>query len=100
MLQHQHPPPIASPRRGWKPYASLGLAMLTCPCHLPLLLGALAGTALGVWMRQYALVVFLAMLGLFVGALWYGFSALDRRHAVAEPPAPRARVEDEPWAGR
>ena len=80
----QNIPPRPSPRRGWKPYAGLGLALLTCPCHLPLLLGALAGTALGGWLRQYTLVVFLALLGLFVLALLYGFGALDRRRAMAE----------------
>jgi len=79
----QNIPPRPSPRRGWKPYAGLGLALLTCPCHLPLLLGALAGTALGGWLRQYTLVVFLALLGLFVLALLYGFGALDRRRAMA-----------------
>jgi mercuric ion transport protein len=100
MPRHQHAPPDAAPRRTWKQSASLGLALLTCPCHLPLLLGALAGTALGAWMRQYALAVFLAMLGICVWALRYGCSALDRRHGVAEPPAPRARGDDRPWAGR
>jgi len=83
MPRHQHAPPGTAPRRTWKQSASLGLALLTCPCHLPLLLGALAGTALGGWLRQYTLVVFLALLGLFVLALLYGFGALDRRRAMA-----------------
>lgn len=100
MPRHQHPPPGAVRRRRWKQSASLGLALLTCPCHLPLLLGALAGTALGAWLRQYTLVVFLAMLGICVGALLYGCSAVQRRHAMAEPSAPRARVEDGLWSGR
>jgi hypothetical protein len=51
-------------------------------------------------MQQYALVVFLAMLGIFVGALLYGCSAVHRRHAMAEPSAPRERVEDGLWSGR
>jgi len=79
----QNIPPRPAPRRGWKRNASLGLALLTCPCHLPLLLGALAGTALGGWLSRYTLVVFLALLGLFVLALLYGFGALDRRLALA-----------------
>lgn len=88
---HQHPPPAASPRWSWKRYTSLGLAMLTCPCHLPLLLGALAGTALGGWLSQYTPAVFLAMLGVFIVALLYGLSASDRRRAGAETLPSHAR---------
>lgn len=49
----------------------LGLALLTCPCHLPLLLLVLAGTGLGALLAAHLglavavlTVVFLAALGL------------------------------------
>jgi mercuric ion transport protein len=63
----------------WKRYLSVGLAVLTCPCHLPLLLGVLAGTALGGWLSRYTWLVFPAMLGVFVLSLWYSVRAFNRR---------------------
>ena len=51
---------------------SLGLALVTCPCHVPILLGLLAGTVLGAWLRPYMLVAFLTMSGVFVLTLYYG----------------------------
>jgi mercuric ion transport protein len=69
---HMHTSTAASSPRGWKHYLSLGLALLTCPCHLPLLIIALAGTTFGAWLSQYTVVVSLAMIGIFVLALLYG----------------------------
>jgi mercuric ion transport protein len=62
----------------WKHYLSLALAVLTCPCHLPLLIAALAGTALGGWLSQYTFVVILGMTGIFMLAVLYSFRAFTR----------------------
>lgn len=62
----------------WKPYLSVGIAILACPCHLPLLLTALAGTALGGWLSQYTLVAVLGMTGIFMLAVLYSFRAFIR----------------------
>jgi mercuric ion transport protein len=67
----------------WKHSLSLGLAVFTCPCHLPLLVGVLVGTALGGWLSQHALVVTLGMAGIFLLALSYGVRALTRQKALA-----------------
>ncbi|MEE9146716.1 MAG: mercury resistance protein [Candidatus Tectomicrobia bacterium] len=49
----------------WKPYLSVGVALLTCPCHVPILVGALSGTVLGGWLSQYTLIVTLGMAGMY-----------------------------------
>jgi mercuric ion transport protein len=72
MSRHEQAPQDTVPQRDWKRVLSLGLAIVTCPCHVPILLGILAGTALGAWLRQYLLVAFLAMSGVFVLTLYYG----------------------------
>ena len=63
----------------WKQYLSVGVAMLTCPCHLPILVGALAGTTLGGWLSQYTLVVTLGMAGICLIAVLYSFRAVTRQ---------------------
>jgi mercuric ion transport protein len=63
----------------WKQYLSLGIAIFTCPCHLPLIVAALAGTALGGWLSQYTLVVTLGMAGIFMLAVLYSLRAFTRQ---------------------
>jgi mercuric ion transport protein len=72
MARHEQAPQDTGPQRDWQRVLSLGLAIVTCPCHIPILLGLLAGTVLGAWLRQYMLVAFLAMSGVFVLTLYYG----------------------------
>ena len=72
MSRHEQIPHGTVPQRDWKRVLSLGLAIATCPCHVPMFLGLLAGTVLGAWLQQYVLVAFLAMSGVFVLALYYG----------------------------
>ena len=68
----------------WKQYLSVGVAIITCPCHLPILVGALAGTMLGGWLSQHTLVVTLGMAGIFVLALLYSCRALPRRNTEVD----------------
>jgi mercuric ion transport protein len=77
MARHEHAPQDTSPQRDWKRVLRLGLAIVTCPCHVPVLVGLLAGTALGGWLQQHLLVAFLAMSGVFVLTLCHGL----QRHA-------------------
>lgn len=93
-------PSLASSRQGRKHYVSLGIAVLTCPCHLPLLLAAFAGTAVGGWLSQYTLVVALAMVGLFGLAPVYAFGAFNRHRGVSEASARREMKQDDfqQWA--
>jgi len=55
-----------------KGYLLLGLAFVTCPCHLPLLLAVLAGTGLAGALSQYFSVVFLVLTVIFVASLIFG----------------------------
>ncbi len=65
-------------RRSVKGYLLLGLAIVTCPCHLPLLLAVLAGTSVaGVLSQHFGLTV-LALTLIFVPALLLGLRALRR----------------------
>lgn len=59
-----------------KGYLLLGLAVLTCPCHLPILLAVLAGTALAGALSQYVGMAFVALTVIFVASLVLGLRAL------------------------
>lgn len=59
-----------------KGYLLLGLAFVTCPCHLPLLLAVLAGTGLAGALSQYFGVVFLVLTVIFVASLIFGLRAM------------------------
>ena len=68
----------------WKQYLSVGVAILTCPCHLPILVGVLAGTTLGGWLSHYTLVVALGMAGIFIFAVVYSFRAFTRQNDTVD----------------
>ncbi|MDV6366371.1 hypothetical protein [Bacillus cereus] len=53
------------------------VALITCPCHLFLLLPLFAGTALGSYFMEYKDVIFIVMGLLFVFALFKGWRILD-----------------------
>ena len=58
-------PPIPS----WRADTWGALAVLTCPCHLPLLAAVLAGTSVGAFVGDHWGVAALALAGLFVLAV-------------------------------
>lgn len=74
-------------RRPSRAYLLLGLAALTCPCHLPLLLVILAGTALAGALREHFALAFVVLAVVFVASLVFGLriwrQALDREEADA-----------------
>lgn len=52
-------------RRTWRAYAWGVLAVLTCPCHLPILVAVLAGTTAGAFIGEHWGITALALIGLF-----------------------------------
>lgn len=70
------PMPDAPSRKPLKAYLLLGLAAVTCPCHLPLVLAILAGTALAGSLSQYFGLAFLVFTVIFVPTLYLGLRAL------------------------
>jgi mercuric ion transport protein len=67
-------PPV--PR--WRAYTWGALAVLTCPCHLPLLAAVLAGTSLGAFVGDHWGVAALALTGLFFLFLMRALRAFRR----------------------
>jgi mercuric ion transport protein len=70
-----------------KRYFLFGLAFVTCPCHLPILLAVLAGTGLAGALSQYFGLAFLALSVVFVASLSLGMRSL--KEAERRPPALR-----------
>jgi mercuric ion transport protein len=60
-----------------KGYGLLAVALVLCPCHLPLLLALLGGTALGALLAAHLLPAGVLLGGVFVGALAVGSRALE-----------------------
>ncbi|GIX48427.1 MAG: hypothetical protein KatS3mg131_2638 [Candidatus Tectimicrobiota bacterium] len=89
-------PPIA--RRRWRATLSVVVALLTCPCHLPLWLALLAGTAAGGWLSHHLWLVLPAMGGLFAGALWVAARALAGGEAACCTAAPEQAEKGAPSA--
>ncbi len=58
-----------------KAYLLLGVAAVTCPCHLPLALALLGGTALAAVLREHAAAAFAVMTVVFAGSLLRGLRA-------------------------
>ena len=59
-----------------KGYLLLGLAFVTCPCHLPLVLAVLAGTSLAGVLNEHFGIAFLALTAIFLALLLVGLRAL------------------------
>jgi len=59
-----------------KGYLLLGLAFVTCPCHLPLLVAVLAGTGLAGALSQHVGLAFVVLSVMFVTSLILGLNAL------------------------
>ncbi|WP_052131857.1 broad-spectrum mercury transporter MerE [Caballeronia zhejiangensis] len=66
------PDPAASPRPPrWRTYLWGTLAVLTCPCHLPILIALLSGTMVGAFVTEHEGIALLVLLALF------GFSLVN-----------------------
>lgn len=77
-------------------YLWAGVAVLVCPCHLPLILGALAGSTVGALLSRHWLLGLLGLIALFLlsaAQAWRslsGDSCGPSCDAALEPP-PRDR---------
>jgi len=50
-------------------YLFAALALVTCPCHLPIWIAVLAGTTAGAFLSEHWIISALALTGLFVLSL-------------------------------
>ena len=71
------------------------VALVACPCHLPitlpLLLVLTSGSAVGLWLAQNQWLVWLAATGLFVGGLALSFVWLSKEQTEAQCDIPTAK---------
>jgi mercuric ion transport protein len=84
----EHVPVPIDPAGGSRPrtirgYVMLGLALATCPCHLPVLLVLLAGTGLGAYLRDNLWLTAAALTGVFVVSLLLGLRWIGRGERAA-----------------
>jgi len=70
------PPEARMPLTG---YLWGALAVLTCPCHLPILAAVLAGTTAGAFIGEHWGIAALALAGLFFLSLARALRAFSRR---------------------
>ena len=56
-----------------------GLAVLTCPCHLPILAVVLAGTTAGAFLGEHWVIAALGLTGLFLLSLSRALRAFRER---------------------
>lgn len=70
---------ISSKGSRWDAYVWGGLAVLTCPCHLPLLAALLAGTTAGAVIGEHQGTAVAAATGLFALFLTQAIRAFKRR---------------------
>ena len=61
-----------------KGYVNLAIAALTCPCHVPIYLAVLGGTALGVYLRDNILLIILGLTGVFLLTLTRGLKLVNK----------------------
>lgn len=73
------------PRKPWKAYLLLTTAALTCPCHLPIILAILGGTALAGVLRENLLLTLIILTVYFMFALGMGLKLLERESRRKEP---------------
>jgi|AATN01.1.fsa_nt_gi mercuric ion transport protein len=59
-----------------------GLAVLTCPCHLPILAVVLAGTTAGAFLGEHWVIAALGLTGLFLLSLSRALRAFREREGV------------------
>jgi mercuric ion transport protein len=71
-------PPVPLPR-GTLTYLTAAVAIVTCPCHLPILLALLSGTAAGAFLAENLGLAALVLLPIFLASALATWRLLDRR---------------------
>lgn len=69
------------------------LAVIACPCHVPLILALLAGTTFGASLASHTGFLYGSMTALFVGALVFLFARTNRTGGSASAAPAPAREE-------
>lgn len=62
-------------------YVMAAVAVITCPCHLPILLLALAGTGFGAVLKDHLGLAAIAFTLVFVVSAWRAFRLFAREDA-------------------
>ena len=62
-----------------KGYVSLGIATLTCPCHVPIFLAVLGGTAAGAFLSDNLLLFILGLTAIFLLTLFRGLKVINKK---------------------
>ncbi len=60
-----------------KGYINLAIAALTCPCHVPVYLAVLGGTAFGVFMKDNIILLILGLSAIFLLTLTRGLKLVN-----------------------
>jgi mercuric ion transport protein len=74
-----HTSGVSPPIPSWRAYIWGVLAVLTCPCHLPLVGAVLAGTGVGAFVGDHWGVAALALTGLFLLSMTRVLRVFGRR---------------------
>ena len=61
-----------------KGYVNLAIAALTCPCHVPIYLAVLGGTAFGVYLRDNILLLILGLTAVFLLTFSRGLKLVNK----------------------
>ncbi len=67
-----------------KGYVNLAIAGLTCPCHLPIILAVLGGTAFGAFLRNNILLLILTLTAIFLFTLFKGLKLINQTKERSE----------------
>ena len=63
----------------------LVIAAITCPCHVPIYLAILGGTALGAFLQENLLLFILGLSGIFFITLPKGIRLVNARRGRSKP---------------
>ncbi len=72
------------PPQTLKGYVNLVIAGLTCPCHLPIILAVLGGTAFGAFLRNNILLLILILTAIFLFTLFKGLKLINQTKERSE----------------
>ncbi len=61
-----------------KGYLNLAIAALTCPCHIPIYLAILGGTAYGVFLRDNIFLIIAGLAVIFLITLTRGLKLVNK----------------------
>ncbi len=67
-----------------KGYVNLVIAGLTCPCHVPIILAVLGGTAFGAFLRNNILMLIVTLTAIFFFTLFKGIKLINQTKERSE----------------